>query len=425
MSRILLVDDDASLLKLMSMRLRSQGYEVDTADSAEGALDRLRQQRADLVLSDLRMAGMDGLALFERIQSQWLGLPVIIMTAHGTIPDAIQATRSGVFSFLTKPIDKDELFATIEHALSLTRPKQRQEWQSLILTRNPQMEQLLIQASSIATMEVPVLIMGPSGSGKGVMTQALHQASSRRDQPLFVINCAALPWAALDLQLFGEDGQSGLFEQAKGATLFLDEIGDLSESLQAKLLQVLQEYGQGTPEVRVISSSHQDLVAAMEEGRFREDLFYRLNVANITMPPLSARSEDIPLLARQALDEYRSRHGECAALGFSPEALALLAAAWPGNVRQLYSVVEQLASLCCSPVIGAAMVESALSGGSGGIPSFNEARAEFEKEYLIRLLRTTEGNVTLAASMAGRNRTDFYKLLNRHGIEAANFKSKG
>ncbi|HDX8590609.1 sigma 54-interacting transcriptional regulator [Aeromonas dhakensis] len=427
MSRILLVDDDASLLKLMSMRLRSQGYEVDTADSAEGALDRLRQQRADLVLSDLRMAGMDGLALFERIQSQWLGLPVIIMTAHGTIPDAIQATRSGVFSFLTKPIDKDELFATIEHALSLTRPKQRQEWQSLILTRNPQMEQLLIQASSIATMEVPVLIMGPSGSGKGVMTQALHQASSRRDQPLYVINCAALPWAALDLQLFGEDGQSGLFEQAKGATLFLDEIGDLSESLQAKLLQVLQEYGQGTPEVRVISSSHQDLVAAMEEGRFREDLFYRLNVANITMPPLSARSEDIPLLARQALDEYRSRHGECAALGFSPEALALLAAAaaWPGNVRQLYSVVEQLASLCCSPVIGAAMVESALSGGSGGIPSFNEARAEFEKEYLIRLLRTTEGNVTLAASMAGRNRTDFYKLLNRHGIEAANFKSKG
>ena len=205
MSRILLVDDDASLLKLMSMRLRSQGYEVDTADSAEGALDRLRQQRADLVLSDLRMGGMDGLALFERIQAQWLGMPVIIMTAHGTIPDAIQATRSGVFSFLTKPIDKDELLVTIEHALSLTRPKQQHEWQSLIQTRNPQMEQLLIQASSIAAMEVPVLIMGPSGSGKGVMTQALHQASSRRDQPLHTINCAALPWPVLDLQLFGED----------------------------------------------------------------------------------------------------------------------------------------------------------------------------------------------------------------------------
>ncbi|MGL6626479.1 sigma 54-interacting transcriptional regulator [Aeromonas jandaei] len=426
MSRILLVDDDVSLLKLMSMRLRSQGYEVDTADSAEGALDRLRQQRADLVLSDLRMGGMDGLALFERIQAQWLGLPVIIMTAHGTIPDAIQATRSGVFSFLTKPIDKDELLATIEQALSLTRPKQQLEWQSLILTRNPQLEQLLIQAHSIATMEVPVLIMGPSGSGKGAMAQALYQASQRRDRPLHTINCAAIPWAALDLQLFGEDGHSGLFEQAKGATLFLDEIGSLSESLQAKLLQVMEEYGQGTPEVRVLSSSHQDLVRAMEEGRFREDLFYRLNVANITLPSLSARSEDIPLLARQALDDYRSRNSDCAAMGFSPEALAMLAvAAWPGNVRQLCNVVEQLASLCCSPVIGVSMVESALSGGGGGIPSFNEARAEFEKEYLIRLLRTTEGNVTLAANMAGRNRTDFYKLLNRHGIEAANFKSKG
>ncbi|UBO74210.1 sigma 54-interacting transcriptional regulator [Aeromonas rivuli] len=425
MSRILLVDDDSSLLKLMSMRLRSQGYEVDTADSAEAALDRLRQQRADLVLSDLRMGGMDGLALFEKIQTQWLGMPVIIMTAHGTIPDAIQATRSGVFSFLTKPIDKDDLLSTIEHALSLTRPKQKREWQSQILTRNPQMEQILIQASTIATMEVPVLILGPSGSGKGLMAHTLHQASARREQPLYAINCAALSWEALDQELFGEDGRSGIFAQAKGATLFLDEIGNLSASLQAKLLQVLQEYGQGTAEVRVLSASHQDLVAAMDEGRFREDLFYRLNVANITLPTLCARSEDIPLLARQALDGYKARHPDCLAMGFSPEALAMLAsAAWPGNVRQLSSLVEQLASLCSSPVIGVVMVESALSGSSGGIPSFNEARAEFEKEYLIRLLRTTEGNVTLAANMAGRNRTDFYKLLSRHAIEAANFKPK-
>ena len=426
MSRILLVDDDISLLKLMGMRLRSRGYEVDTADSAEGALDRLRQQRADLVLSDLRMGGMDGLALFERIQAQWLGLPVIIMTAHGTIPDAIQATRFGVFSFLTKPVNKDELFATIEHALSLTRPKRQQEWQSWILTRNPQLEQQLIQAGSLATMEVPVLIMGPSGAGKGAMARALHQGGSRRDHPLYTINCAALPCTDLDLQLFGADGQGGLFEQAKGATLFLDEIGSLPDSLQAKLLQVMEEYGQATPGVRVLSSSHQDLVKGMEEGRFREDLFYRLNVANIILPSLRERSEDIPLLARQALEDYRSRHSDCVAIGFSPESLAMLASAtWPGNVRQLCNLVEQLASLCCSPVIGVAMVESALNGCGGGIPSFNEARAEFEKEYLVRLLRTTEGNVTLAASLAGRNRTDFYKLLNRHAIEAVKFKSKG
>ncbi|MGL4714335.1 MAG: sigma 54-interacting transcriptional regulator, partial [Aeromonas sp.] len=360
------------------------------------------------------------------IQAQWLGLPVIIMTAHGTIPDAIQATRFGVFSFLTKPVNKDELFATIEHALSLTRPKRQQEWQSWILTRNPQLEQQLIQAGSLATMEVPVLIMGPSGAGKGAMARALHQGGSRRDHPLYTINCAALPCTDLDLQLFGADGQGGLFEQAKGATLFLDEIGSLPDSLQAKLLQVMEEYGQATPGVRVLSSSHQDLVKGMEEGRFREDLFYRLNVANITLPSLRERSEDIPLLARQALEDYRSRHSDCVAIGFSPESLAMLASAtWPGNVRQLCNLVEQLASLCCSPVIGVAMVESALNGCGGGIPSFNEARAEFEKEYLVRLLRTTEGNVTLAASLAGRNRTDFYKLLNRHAIEAVKFKSKG
>ncbi|MGL5032028.1 MAG: sigma 54-interacting transcriptional regulator [Aeromonas sp.] len=426
MNRILLVDDDASLLKLMTMRLRSQGYIVDTADSAEGALDRLRQQRADLVLSDLRMGGMDGLALFERIQAQWLGLPVIIMTAHGTIPDAILATRAGVFSFLTKPMNKDELFATIEQALSLTRPKLQQEWQSLIVTRNPQLEQVLIQAHKFATMEVPVLLMGPSGSGKGAMAQALHQASLRQDKPLYAINCAAIPWVDLDDRLFGAGDQPGLFEQAKGATLFLDEIGCLSESLQAKLLHVMEEHGQGTPAVRIISSSHQDLVKAMEEGRFREDLFYRLNVANITLPPLSARSEDIPLLARQALDDYRSRNSECTVMGFSPESLAMLAAApWRGNVRELCNMVELLASLCHSPVIGVSMVESALSSSRGGIRSFNDARAEFERDYLIRLLRTTEGNVTLAANMAGRNRTDFYKLLSRHSIEAANFKLKG
>jgi two-component system response regulator GlrR len=304
---------------------------------------------------------MDGLALFRRINPQWLGMPVIIMTAHGTIPDAIQATRSGVFSFLTKPIDKDELLVTIEHALSLTRPKQQQEWQSLIQTRNPQMEQLLIQASSIATMDVPVLILGPSGAGKGVMTQALHQASHRRDKPLHTINCAALPGPRWTCSCLARMASPACLPRPKG-TLFLDEMG-ICRSHSRPLLQVLAEYGQGTPEVRVISSSHQDLVTAMEEGVFAR-IFYRLNVANITLPPLSARSEDIPLLARQALDDYRNRHPDCAAFGFSPEALALLAAAaWPGNVRQLCGVVEQLASLCCSPVIGAAMVESALSGG--------------------------------------------------------------
>ncbi|ENY70832.1 sigma 54-interacting transcriptional regulator [Aeromonas diversa] len=422
--RILLVDDDQSLLKLLTLRLRGEGYEVIAAESGEQAIMALRQQRPDLVLTDLRMEGMDGLSLFERIQGEWLGMPVIIMTAHGTIPDAITATRSGVFSFLTKPIDKQMLLQTLEQALSITAPVVVDELESQFPTRSSRMQQSLQQARSVAAMEVNVLITGPSGCGKSRLAEALHRGSPRRAHPFLAINCAATPFAELEEALFGHPGAPGLFEQAQGGTLCLDEIGDLSASLQAKLLRVMGEPG-AADRVRVIGTTHRDLVKGMEEGTFREDLYYRLNVANVTLPPLEERSEDIPLLARLALDRVRLRQ-EGVAVGFAPEALALLAkASWPGNVRQLCNLVERLAALCPSPVIGAAMVESALSGAEVAVPSFNDARAEFEKEYLIRLLRITEGNVTLAASMAERNRTDFYKLLSRHNIEAAHFKPKG
>lgn len=425
--RILLVDDDQSLLKLMTLRLRSEGYEVDAVDSGEQALARLRQQRPDMVLTDLRMDGMDGLNLFERIQAEWLGMPVIIMTAHGTIPDAIAATRSGVFSFLTKPIDKEALRQTLEQALALSRPAQVDELEAQFPTHSPPMQQTLLQARSVAAMEVNVLIRGPSGSGKSRMARVLHQSSPRADKPFYAVQCGALPDDELGRQLFGEGSDAGLFEQARGGTLLLDEIGELSAPLQAKLLKVMEELapGQEVGEVRVLSTTHQDLVQAMEEGRFREDLYYRLNVANLTLPALAERSEDIPMLARQALDEVKVRHA-CPAVGFAPEALTLLAkASWPGNIRQLFNLVERLAALSSGPMIGPIMVETALAGAEVAVPSFNEARAEFEKEYLIRLLRITEGNVTLAANMAGRNRTDFYKLLSRHNIEASHFKLKG
>lgn len=427
MGRILLADDDKDLLKLLGMRLRSAGHEVDTAESGEEALARIRQQRPDLVLTDLRMAGMDGLGLFERIQAEWLGMPVIIMTAHGTIPDAVHATRSGVFSFLTKPIDKAILLQTLEQALRLVRPPVQDELEARFPTHSPRMQQSLQQARSVAAMEVNVLITGPSGCGKSRLAETLHRGSARRERPFFSINCVATPFAELERRLFGSKGELGLFAQADGGTLCLDEIGDLSATLQAKLLRVMEDLspGQEGCRVRVIGTSHRDLVTAMEEGTFREDLYYRFNVANLSLPPLAERSEDIPLLARQALDGVKLRQ-DCAVVGFAPEALALLAtASWPGNVRQLFNLVERLAALCPGPLIGAAMVESALSGSEVAVPSFNEARADFEKAYLVRLLRITEGNVTLAASMAGRNRTDFYKLLSRHGIEAAYFKPKG
>ncbi|MGL5947619.1 MAG: sigma 54-interacting transcriptional regulator [Aeromonas sp.] len=418
MKRILLVDDDLSLLKLTALRLRSQAFMVVAVDSAEAALEQLRQQAFDVVLTDLCMAGMDGLALFERIAAQWPRLPVIIMTAHGTIPDALAATRAGVFGFLTKPVDKVLLFSTLEQACQMA-PDKLSRWQAFIQTRNPVLTGLLAKAQVLAKTETPILLLGPSGSGKRQLARALHQGSGRHAEPLHLISCAATARETLDRQLFSPS--EGLFATAHGATLFLDEIASLSGTLQAKLAAALE----GPLSVRLICASHVDLAHILQQGRLREDLYYRLTVSQLTLPALCERREDVPLLARQFLLNYRQAHAECAAVDFAPEALTLLAAAdWPGNVRQLRSMVEQLASLCSTPLIGPPMVESALSlsGGSGEILSFNEARAEFEREYLLRLLRTTEGNVTVAATMADRNRTDFYKLLKRHGIEAANFK---
>ncbi|WMC10267.1 sigma 54-interacting transcriptional regulator [Oceanimonas pelagia] len=440
-ARILLVDDDASLLKLLGLRLRSEGFEVATATSGAEALEWLEQARPDLVLSDLKMDGMDGLALFDRIQRQHVGLPVVIMTAHGSITDAVSATRSGVFGFLTKPIDKEALRRTINEALAVSLPAFENDWQHDILTRSPAMTGVLEQVRRIAPLDISVLITGPAGAGKELMARTLHQASPRRDHPFVVLNCGALTEPLLESELFGHvrgafDGavsdHAGALVTAAGGTLLLDEVDELPSRLQARLLGALEEQ-QVRPrggsrsistDVRVLSATSRDMVAAMEQGRFREDLFYRLNVVNLALPALKERPEDIPLLARHFLEQIRQRQST-QVTGFAPEALALLAAAsWPGNVRQLLNLVEQAVAMASAPVIGTQLVESLLSGSDEQFPTFNEARAEFERMYLNKVLRMTEGNVTQAAALAGRNRTDFYKLLSRHGIEAGAFKHK-
>ena len=440
-ARILLVDDDVSLLKLLGLRLKSEGFEVSTAASGAEALEWLEQERPDLVLSDLRMDGMDGLALFDRIQRQHVGLPVVIMTAHGSITDAVTATRSGVFGFLTKPIDKEALRKTINEALSVSLPAMEDDWQQSIMTRSPAMVALLEQARRMAPLDISVMLTGPSGSGKALMAEVLHDASPRRDYPFIALNCGAMTEQLLESELFGHvkgafDGaisdHPGVFLAAEGGTLLLEEVGELSSTLQIKLLRALEQQ-QVRPlgatrsiktDVRVLSSTNRDLVGAMEQGAFREDLFYRLNVVNLSLPALQQRPEDIPLLARHALDQLRQRQST-QVTGFAPEALSMLAAAsWPGNVRQLLNVVEQAVALASAPVIGPQLIESILAGSSEPFPTFNEARAEFERLYLHKILRMTEGNVSQAAALAGRNRTDFYKLLNRHGIEAGTYKEK-
>ncbi len=446
-SKILLVDDDASLLRLLSMRLKAAGFEVATATSGRQALARLPTFQPRVIITDLRMEGMDGLALFNEVHDRYPSLPVIILTAHGTIPDAVDATRQGVFSYLTKPFDSQQLLDNITAALQHTGPPaeggegaEDQAWRRDIVTASPRMDELLKQAWRVAQTDVSILVQSESGTGKERLARAIHAASPRRDGPFVAINCAAIPEALLESELFGhrkgaftgaDRNHTGLFEAANGGTLFLDEIGDMPLEFQSKLLRVLQE-GEVRPlgmtealpvDVRIISATHRDLEAAIEEREFREDLYYRLNVVMLELPALAERCEDIPLLANHFLGQLQQRSKNCQARAFSREAMELLMAApWPGNIRQLLNVVEQVSALTTTPVISAALVQRALRGKGREILPLGEAVSQFERDYLVQILQMTRGNVCQAARLAQRNRTDFYKLLHRHQLEPALFR---
>jgi two-component system response regulator GlrR len=442
---VLLVDDDPDLLKLISLRLVSAGHRVRTADSGEAALAALAVARPGVVVTDLRMPGIDGMQLVEAIHREHPALPVLILTAHGTIPDAVRATQRGVYGFLTKPFDSQELLQKVAAALRVAgdSPVADQdasgEWRSGIITRSPRMEDLLRQARLVADSDASVLIYGDSGTGKELLARAIHRASPRRDKPFVAVNCGAIPEPLLESELFGHvrgafsgavQAHKGLFQAADGGTIFLDEIGDMPLALQVKLLRVLQE-GEVRPvgatqaipvDVRVISATHRDLDAQKATGRFREDLYYRLNVVSLRLPPLADRREDIPLLATHFLRRLAERYRRPVAT-LAPDAMALLVAApWPGNVRQLLNLLEQAVALGTTSVIPESVVQAALREDASALVPFEEARKTFERDYLVRLLKITGGNVTQAAGLAKRNRTEFYKLLQRHRLEPAMFK---
>ena len=444
--RILLVDDDRSLLRLLSMRLAAVGYEVAAVESGEQALAQLAVFRPHLVITDLRMGGMDGMTLFDMIHARSPALPVVILTAHGTIPDAVDATSKGVFSFLTKPFDSQVLLTQVGRALKVSgevrqgaEEEHQAEWRREIVTRSPVMEDLLAQARLIAESDASVFIHGQSGTGKELLARAVHKASPRHAGPFVAVNCSAIPESLMESELFGHARgaftganreHKGLFQAAHGGTLFLDEIGDMPLSFQVKLLRALQErvvrpVGSTQSiavDVRIISATHRDLDEALEEGEFREDLYYRLNVVTLEMPTLAERREDIPLLASHFL-ELISNTGRKEVKGFAPEAMELLLAApWPGNVRQFYNLVEQVVAFATTPLIPASLVQRALRDKSREIMAFADARSQFERDYLTQLLQITNGNVTHAARIAKRNRTEFYKLLNKHHLQPAQFK---
>jgi len=443
---ILLVDDDPDLLKLISLRLTSAGYRVRTADSGETALAALAVARPSAVITDMRMPGIDGMQLFTAIHRQHPALPVIILTAHGTIPDAVEATQKGVFGFLTKPFDSQELLQKVGAAVALSGGESSGEdpaaqWRAAIVTRSARMEDVLRQARLVADSDAAVLIYGESGTGKELLARGIHRASPRRDRAFVAVNCGAIPEPLLESELFGHargafsgavQAHKGLFQAADGGTIFLDEIGDMPLALQVKLLRVLQEAEvrpvgatQSVPvDVRVVSATHRDLDAAKVSGQFREDLYYRLNVVSLRLPSLAERPEDIPLLATHFLRKLGERYRR-AIPSLAPDAMSLLIAApWPGNVRQLLNLLEQCVALATTSVIPASLVQSALQEDASALVPFEEARKAFERDYLVRLLKITGGNVTQAAVLAKRNRTEFYKLLQRHHLEPAMFKER-
>jgi two-component system response regulator GlrR len=424
-ARLLVVDDDPGLLRLLTIRLRAENYEVDAVESAAAALAALGRVRPDLVITDLRMDQMDGIGLLKEIQSRAPGLRVIILTAHGTIPDAVQATQSGAFAFLTKPVDKQELLDQVGKALKVSGfADTTEDWRSEIVTRSAVMEERLAQAHMVAGTDARVMITGESGTGKELLARAIHRASPRRNRPFVAINCSAMAENLLESELFGHAKGAftgairehrGLFQAADGGTLMLDEIGDMPMRLQVKLLRVLQENSvrpvgsteATTVNVRIISATHRDLKQLIMGGHFREDLYYRLQVVPLVLPPLRERPDDVPALVEHFLVKHAGRLNRRIDRVDS-EALAILAAYdWPGNVRELENTIERAMTLAEGPVLDAAsfrhLVRTApcAAPAAGRAPGPLPTLEQVEAGYILEVLKATRWNRREASRILG------------------------
>lgn len=443
--RILVIDDDPDLLKLLQMRLLAEGFEVACADGGRKGLALAESFQPHVVVTDLRMDDIDGMEVFSQLKASRPSLPVIMLTAHGSIPSAIEATKSGAFAYMTKPFESAQLTQEIKNALLLncdeSSPQASPSFGEGIVTRSVAMGEVLSQAKMVARSDTSVLIQCESGTGKELLARAIHKGSARSGKPFLAINCSAVPESLLESELFGHvkgaftganKSHQGLFQAACGGTLFLDEIGDMPLGFQAKLLRVLQEREvrpvgatESVPiDVRIIAATHFDLEQEVEAQRFRRDLYYRLNVVQLALPPLRDRRDDIPLLANHFLESLARERG-FAKRQFSAQAMeCLVAASWPGNVRQLQNIVEQAMVLSSTRMIPEKLVKNALKMDAGEIQSFATARDNFEREYLAELLKITYGNVSKASHLAKRNRTEFYRLLNRHHLDPREYREQ-
>jgi two-component system response regulator GlrR len=450
-TRLLIVDDDLNLLEILSMRLSSGDYQIETATDTEEALEIFSKQHIDLAIIDLQLARESGLDLMEKLHEISRHIPVIILTAYGSIESAVEAMRKGAYTYLTKPFDPRELLFQIKNALQTQRlsdeikrlkgfVEERYHFRNII-AKSEKMNTVLMQISRVAETDSTIFIYGESGTGKELIAKTIHLASHRKENPFVAINCAAIPETLLERELFGHEkgaftgahrSSSGLFLQADKGTIFLDEIGDMPLITQAKLLRVLQEsqfYPLGSEKpvnvnVRVIVATNKDLEAEMKKGQFREDLFYRIHVIPISIPPLRERREDIPLLADHFLKKF-SLEMKKDIKGITPATIKkLMAYDWPGNVRELINTIEYAVVMTNSNFITDDMILKLkdIETDEESMTSLKEAKDAFEKKYLVRLLESTSGNVSKASKLARKYRADFYNLLKKYDIKPETFK---
>ena len=448
---VVIVDDEPALVASLSRMLRKRGYRVAGFVSPGHALEHLHQATTDVVLTDLHMPEMSGLGLMQAAHGLWPHLPVVIMTGRATVSSAVDAMRQGAFDYLIKPFEPSDAPAAatrraLEHGRLVERNRMLQEQVDLsvrfggIVGSSAAIRKVFETIATVAPADISTLVLGESGTGKELVSRAIHQQSRRSNKPFVAINCGALTETLLESELFGHvrgaftgaaSGRHGLFEEASGGTLMLDEVSEMSMATQVRLLRVLQERqvrpvgsNESRPiDVRVIAATHRDLAQLVDEGVFRQDLYYRLDVVSIRLPPLREQLDDVPLLAHHFLRKHTARL-QIEALGISNEAIERLCSYhWPGNIRELENVIERAIVLSRgSELVGVAALPAHVRGAAlkkpkaSRLPPWAEARAAFEIDYLRRAVSQAGGNVSKAAQRAGVDRSNFRRSLRRHGL---------
>jgi two-component system nitrogen regulation response regulator NtrX len=447
---ILVVDDEESIRQSLSGILMDEGFEVLTAGSGEEAIRLAEEEMPNLILLDIWLPGMDGIEALKYIKTEFPVIPVIMMSGHGTIETAVKATKLGAFDFIEKPLSLEKMILIINHALDMLRLEEENKLLKQKLTHeyeltgdSPPIQELKETISIVSPTNAWILIMGENGTGKELVARAIHRNSRRVHKPFVEVNCAAIPEELIESELFGHEKgaftgatakKRGKFDLAHEGTIFLDEVADMSQKVQAKTLRILQEktferVGGNrliTTDVRVIAATNKDLEREMEEGRFRQDLYYRLNVIPLKIPPLRERKEDIPLLVKRFLLEFSMKEGE-EEKTISDEAVALLMEHnWPGNVRELKNIIERLVIMTPGKVIMAEDIPLLVKGSldvsvkrlpASTLDSFRAAKMDFEKQYIASKLREFEGNISKTAEAIGLERSNLHRKIKSYGLD--------